>query len=181
MNITELAIYKKMFGGGTSSNEPKSYTVSSFNELPRDAVEGSMAIVKSVVEATKWILNDELEPFEESGQYGAYFKVVNKDIDEQGKKIPPSTYMKYITVGPPVYALFYENVAYVYYYETDYGMTKGWVDEVYKTIAVADADENTMAWLEVNGTNTGEIVEISSTPELYIREAGGWVYQCKIV
>lgn len=57
--ITREEIFlSKISGGGGGTNSPLAYTLSSVDELPSDAVDGSMAIVPSDSITGKWIWKD---------------------------------------------------------------------------------------------------------------------------
>jgi hypothetical protein len=162
---------------GGFCNRPHVYFSDIANKLPDDAVDGSLAVVTEEIKGTKWVLNDEVAPLTEEGEHPILFWVESLIGDPN---LSVSNWMSYTTVGPPVYGLKFNNIGYVYYYETNYGMTKGWIDEIYKNLVVISAGETAQAWLEANGTNTGEIVLLDETTTLYSRENGEWVAQGEV-
>ena len=57
MNIIEYALFKKMLGSG-GGNNPTAYHLTNANELPTDAVDGSLAIVGNDDILGIWKLNE---------------------------------------------------------------------------------------------------------------------------
>lgn len=163
----------------SSHNCPLAYQVSSADELPADAVDGSLATVTYVIGTTEvWQLNDELTDlgdtkvimdFTTADSSSAYFNRIMKE--SYG---PPGVYcIRYSTADDN-----YSTNAYVYESENMYGITPGWQDESYKTLRVAWALETNKWWLEENGVKIGE--DVSTSTMFYARENGEWVYKTQI-
>lgn len=186
MNITELAIYKKMFGGGTSG--ATAYTVSSVDELPSNAVDGSMAIVESDSIVGEWELNETLtsinKPFEEgfeiinSGGFLGYYYFEELEIPY----IRPDYFNHFIFIGDATHLeeLLYasidkgETVSEISVYNSDEGYTSQMASR--KIQILKDTDDDVFKqWLPENATR------ISGGYSLYTHENGQWGYKCEVV
>ena len=153
---------------------PQSYIVSSVDELPSDAVDGSLAIVQKTAQATKYVLNSEINAPSQILSIGFYS--ASRDNDQIAT---PYDTMNVGVLGPPVDCLYYGPTN-VYYFDNSIGFQVGWIKEAYRTIAVvAILDEAAATWLDENGTNTGEIVNVPTSQQLYARINGEWVYKCR--
>ncbi len=139
---------------------PASYTVSSVDELPSDAVDGSMAIVQYPHEVLgTWVLNDTPA----MGNFSA-----NMDFMSNGK-----SFNGFSTYGSLVYTDDAEN-------PQAYSADNGWLGEGYKTLTITKIkfgdDVRPINWLKNNGVQT----EAGIGQSLYSRENGEWVYKCEI-
>ena len=159
MNILEYAIAKKMFGGGSGA---KAYHLSSVDELPTKADDGSLALVTWV--GTHWMLNDEITPSADSTSLNMRFVCDGEEWVN----------INYGNLGPPVSGFKFGSHD-VYAEKAIGGFVAGWQDEKYRSILVLTADETAQAWLEANGTIIGE-----SYTTLYSRENGEWVNKGEI-
>ena len=185
MNIIEYALLKKMLGSGGAT----AYHLTSVDELPTDAVDGSLAVVSRAISDTgTWLLNEEITQanlapgsslllqFECNdvayssvrwGQYGpgsSIFALSANYINENG-----NTESKAFYIHNP---------------SGDYGIAHGWADEVYRTIVVSLAFNDGLTWLLSNGK---KVVEGEKPPTttltvstLYSRENGEWVSKGEI-
>lgn len=161
MNITEYAILKKMFGTGGGAS---AYTVTSVDELPSNAVDGSLALVDTPHPFLgTWVLNETI-----SMPYigiTLYFTSNGTDFHSFGGYGTLSYGNDDTTINA------YSNGA--------------WADEAYRTIAITAKGESastyydTLAdWLKENGVLTEAGCYIKS---LYTHENGEWVYKCEVV
>lgn len=168
-------------GGGTSV-----YQATSVDELPSDAVDGSLAIVTTESTEEIWVLNDELDNLGES--YDAWYDY------NTGICVSPFT-IKYSsasveydgfslgTQGSSTWGIYTLNLwsenssvhIYTHNPSGNYGITHGWINgDVYKTITVKEADEEATRWLEAHATKGGEGgTNFKST--LYAKVNGEWV------
>jgi hypothetical protein len=155
---------------------PIAYTVSSVDELPSNAVDGSMALVN--LEGKEWYLNKEVSGFADNEDHSMEF-ICSQDLTVLHKGI------KYGTFGPPAYALMYlldgDGTQTVYGFEgaSQFGLAEGWQSEAYRTVCVFSADETAMAWLSTNGKETGN--NGYYLQKFYTHENGQWVYKCEVV
>lgn len=156
-------------GGGASA-----YTVTSVDELPSNAVDGSMAIVSMV--GNRWELNDTLTPFADEETHQMLFEGNNG-----------TTYIgiRYGIFGPPAYSIMYLlsddgiTIAYGFDGASNFGVTEGWTDEEHKYLNVYKADQEAENWLNSNGKIIIENYDIKQF--FYTRENGEWVYKCEVV
>lgn len=153
MNITELAIYKKMFGGGgiTPSGEIEitengTYDVAKYetafvnapsvievDELPNDNIEDKLVyIYKGDLYRYSyydiWVLNDTLDNYEFELNSFSFFSN-NTYYDSMGRN---ADFLKY-------------NDVIVYHQDS------GWVDEGYKTVSII-APYKHHDWFNTNAT-----------------------------
>ena len=160
------------FTGGTSSNKPTAYTVSSVDELPSNAVDGSTAIVENDDLDGWWELNSELT--QPDGEILVGFEVLDFDGNLYS--------MKKITQeerGDGFDLLYVRNsdeyeTLFVYEYYIDEGSHWGFFG--YRRIKV-DTSINTPTtsqeqWFRENA---------KKLKSLYTRENGSWVYKCEVV
>lgn len=160
------------------------YTVSSVDELPSNAVDGSMAIVESDSEwLGVWEFKGELTRSDdiwgnaESGYSEFSLRAKMQDGFEVRK-------MRFAETYDGIYTLQYfgemehQNLD-VYRTDELWGMPKGWLDESYKTLTLLkglDA-EGIATWWKSNAIRT----VAHKLKTFYIRENGEWVYKCEIV
>ncbi len=183
---------------GTSSNKPTAYAVSSVDELPSDAVEGSMAIVESESTVETWVFKDELDNLglsyeawkDDAGNILSPFNIEYSNADlgmavGELNKVWSSFHIT--TQGSPSWGIYTLKAIddasgimitlYTHNPSGNYGITHGWPVEEYKTINVHYADAEATQWLEAHATSLGKDV----AQKLYIRENGEWIYKCEVV
>lgn len=161
MNITNLAILKKLFGNGGSG--ASAYTVSSVDELPSNALDGSMAIAKVPHKLLgTWVFEDVVSPMP--------FRDFKFNFESNG-----SSYNA-------IYA--YGSLQYGYSDGRDnlnvWGSDTLWLDPRLQTITITstgtDGDE-LHEWL----LGVAIQIECGDGYKLYVRENGEWVYKCEFV
>ena len=172
----DIIITAKGGGGNEACDKPHVFHVEGVENLPQDAMNGSLAAVTEEIKGTKWVLNDELTPLAKSELAITFASNEGKNSD--GGYINYDGLI-YTTIGPPVYCLRYRNgddstMEYVFKQDNMYGIQAGWNDEIAKTIVVISAGE-AQTWLDENGTNTGEIIALVETTTLYSRVNGEWI------
>lgn len=190
----EYFLNKITGGGGTSTNEPTAYTVSSVDELPKNAVDGSLAIVEVEGTSEVWVFYDELDNLGES--YTAWYDeetsncispfIIGYSNYDMGIVIGESNKVwkefSVGTSGPSSWGIYVLNAfddeigatvsLYTHNPNGDYGFPHGWEDDKFKTIQVHYADEEAKQWLEAHATSLGKAI----IRELYTRQNGEWVY-----
>ena len=156
---------KKQSGFQKYISQPPIYHLASVDELPTDAVDDSVAIVKKTL--SYWTLNDKLiHPSDEYGECKMFFMV---GISEG--------YLYYKAIQWDTYRFFFvQQSGVVVYNFGDDSENSGWVVDGRNYIEpyVAYADETAVAWLEANGTYNGDTGEASL---VYIRKNGEWVIE----
>lgn len=173
MNITELAIYKKMFGGtGGGTSGATAYTVSSIDELPSNAVDGSMAIVEIIPKYYVSFSDDAVIPSELWGK-SFYFDFYNYYGDK---------YHKFTEF------YFWDDGGGISYYsdnnniEDAYIVGEGWFTNTLILIVELPNDNTFIDWCNESSRgiqqNEGDLQTFSS---LYTHENGQWVYKCEVV
>lgn len=141
------------------------YTVSSVDELPSDAVEGSMAIVSNDDIIGGWLLNERVAIVADIDLYPTF-------IVRVGSNNMPIKITNMYTAEED------DDIVLYYYDENDneYAVYNTELDEFatfqYRNIRVIEADSESEAWIRANG---------KKLPSLYTRENGEWVYKCEIV
>ena len=174
MNILEYAKLKKTLGG--TSGGATAYHVSSVDELPADAVDGSLAVVEnsdSIVGV--WKFNDELD-----------FSMLEEELSDDGEYVGVIKFISNM-IG---YKLefeempFYEDepVAFSYYnqtlstYNEDVYASGGWKSSAEKEIEILeDPDDNVISTFIKTNCN-----RLSGGHTLYSRENGKWVSKGEI-
>lgn len=150
--------------GGSSSNKPNAYTVSSVDELPSDAVDGSMAIVSNNDIKGNWLLNEQVAIEEGMDLYPTFTMHNNQD-----NSVIKVTNIYVIDEGG------YLQLYYMDEHENEYGLynteLEFFVAFTFRNIRVIEADAESEAWIRANGRKL---------PSLYIRENGEWVYKCEV-
>lgn len=185
MNITEYAILKKMLGGTSGAS---AYTVSSVDELPSDAVDGSTAIVPSDSLIGKWkpnyessldfsVLNLKNESVTSIGVNGSdsifgWFDTLELQVDSYGIV----TFGSYLNGE---FNLFYEDTQwddifdYIDFISNIHGITcigsGGILLEPLFTV------DDFKTFIETNAER------LSGGYSLYTHENGEWVYKCEVV
>lgn len=176
MNIIEFATLKKMFGKGGGGGAA-AYTAKSIDELPSNAVDGSVAIVESDSIVGDWELKDMESPLDLS--------MIN---------IPDNTYASYALAGHEPCSGVFNSV----WFETnsDYGdfcfgvghtpvYMDGYFDDTWGVFSIytelpdnyTDPDlsrEQLMAFMHANFNR------LSGGHSLYVRENGEWIYKTEI-
>lgn len=142
-------------GGGTS-NAPQAYHLTSADELPTDAVDGSLAVVEHSDSAIgKW----ELHGYDDT-------------------PLPESNIEMVFTCDGAVYALIEVGSRQNFYYSREvedltdpvYSTTDGWYGNWYTTIEVfTEPSDEGKAWLKQVGN------KVTNLTTLYSRENGEWV------
>lgn len=188
MNILEYAKLKKILGG--SGGGATAYHLTSADELPEDALDGSLAVVKEEGEEI-WAFHDELDNLGESHEawagndsnstfnieytnsaLGMAFGDANRV--NTGFSISKMATMFELRGGTPTNGM---TVNMYTYNPTGYaGKPHGWSDEGYKTIKVLYADDEARRWLEAHATSIGK----DMVTTLYSRENGEWVNKGEI-
>lgn len=166
---------------------PSAYQLTSADELPTDAVDGSLAVVteegKVIGYTGTYILNDEITDL----VYGVPESGVMFTVYWDSNNFVTYTKFGVSTTGSDdwgIYNLKYGDSTVVYTHNPDgnYGITHGWKDEAYKTIVVTEADQNALNWLTAHSalTEQGEPIISSTIHTLYSRENGEWVNKGEI-
>lgn len=153
---------------GGSSSGASAYTVSSVDELPSNAVDGSMAIVQSIGYVGDYWLNAVVEPVPnpielEFIAYNSYYgDTVFMAMEMMGTIGNGRTLCYSFEIGDESEPVFNDDES-------------RWHDgDSFRNIRVLKepTDEIAKAWLTVNGK---KLIEV------YIRENGEWVYKCEVV
>lgn len=160
------------------------YTVSSVDELPTNAVDGSMAIVESDSEwLGVWEFKGELTRSDdiwgnaESGYSTLLLRAKMQDGFEVRKMNFAETYDGIYTLRY-IGEMEHQNLD-VYRTDELWGMPKGWLDESYKTLTLLKGldGEGFATWWKSNAIRT----VAHKLKTFYIRENGEWVYKCEVV
>lgn len=137
------------------------YTVSSVDELPSDAVDGSTAIVSNNDIKGNWLLNEQVAIEEGMDLYPTF--TMHNSQDNSVIKVTN------------IYAIDEGDYLQLYYMdenENEYGSynTGGNFFPVFtfRNIRVIEADAESETWIRANG---------KKMPSFYIRENGEWVYK----
>lgn len=168
-SVTEYGIY--------CVRKPTAYNVKSIDELPSNAVDGSMAIVESDSIVGKWKFNETITasnlPFEDGSIYlelhhecdmsvdGDTVRFNHLYIDEaDGQVLTMEQYL--IVLEEEVYAQSY--------YE------EGWIAEHRRYMKILEDTNNTALknWVKANA------IRISGGNSLYIHENGEWVHKGEV-
>jgi hypothetical protein len=145
--------------GSGEYNGPVAYTLSSVDELPTDAVEGSIAIVSNDDILGPWRLHTELLnldavegfTFETQDDFGTSY-----EINEIYSELSETLYTLYYVTSEG-----HELLAYSTY------TTPFWKDTTWRNIIITEIDnEEAEAWIRANGK------KLSS---LYVRKNSDWV------
>lgn len=154
------------YSSGSSSSTPQSYHVSSVDELPADAVDGSLAMAEVPDKMLGiWLLNDVVD---------MDFFSHNLEFTSNG-----NSYVYIATYGTLTYGVPDDDPVVAY--------SDGvWADESYRTITITDcggdydatgsSTSTCSSWLNKNGTQ----LEAGTHFELYSRENGEWIYKTRI-
>lgn len=152
-----------------SSNVPQAYTVSSVDELPSNAVDGSSAFVSNNDIIGGWCINSQPNFIEEMDWY-FNFTTINPDGD--------LLFMDnfYAESNEQIASLYYysgETEYPVYYYNYDTPTTAKWISNGFRFITITSTPEDyAEQWVRTNAIKT---------KSLYTHENGQWVYKCEIV
>ena len=157
------------------------YNVKRIDELPTDAVDGSMAIVESEREAmanTTWVLNE-------------YFE--SKSIDENKIEYLPIRFGGYLQNGAAeefIGILFKDfvdgwcEIVFVMKAAGTIGLyDDGWVSDECRTINIYEEPTTYVSeWIRTHATrqDTDGDKTYITTKNLYIRENGEWVYKSEV-
>lgn len=169
----EEMFLSKITGGGGSTNHPQAYTVSSVDELPSNAVDGSMAIVPSDSIEGEWEWHETLDitldgTFEVGVRYTANY------ADESQIYRPVSNYgIGLIFFVGTVMGILYDRPD-VY---TDYYEDGDWYGEYYRKIAFLGDTDNA----DLKNFIKSNAERLSGGYSLYTHENGQWVYKCEVV
>lgn len=170
-NVLSITPFVAVSGG--TSNAPKAYHVSSLDELPTNAVDGSLAVVEDNSLVGVWILNDELTLFEGTDDSVSVF------VDFYRIECPEIQYTEMVgSTSYPSFDYVGGNDDTTYYDDGWWVCSDGGSPEHYlgKTICVTKdpQDEMFRNWLPLNGKR------ISGDYTLYSRENGEWVNKGEI-
>ena len=149
-------------GGGSGGNNPTAYHLSSADDLPTDAVDGSLAVVESDSIIGEWLFNEELN-IPSSDIYAEMLFTATADGEEE----------YYCVIEA------YESENSLYYLLHDDGRNVYW-EGVWeypdaRTVHIHKCeDENTKNFVRNNATR------ISGGHTLYSRENGEWVNKGEI-
>lgn len=174
MNITELAIYKKMFGGGTSG--ATAYTVSSVDELPSNAVEGSMAIVPSDSLIGKWQWKDNQSPLDlsmlnlPSGEFNECVVILGFDnFDSVTDRFNFINRAEGFSIQLNDYSYLYRDD----YFDDTFEEIEFFTEpKIYEPTVFTETDFKTFIKTNCN--------RLSGGYSLYTHENGEWVYKCEV-
>jgi hypothetical protein len=171
--------------GASATSGASAYTVSSVDELPSNAVDGSMAIVESDSEwLGVWEFKNELtrEDAVWGSADGGYSSLMTSCKTQDGFEVRrmsfPETY-------DGVYTLQYQGesehqIRSAYRTDELWGMSKGWLDENNKILTLLkefQGSNGMTAWWKSNAVRT----VAHKLKTLYIRENGEWVYKSEVV
>jgi hypothetical protein len=155
------------FVGTIASNEPTAYTVSSVDELPSNAVDGSMAIVESDSIEGTWFLNRKLSQPQSSDMY---FEFETFDITTGEKLSMEKMHYDEFGDGWEFYYCNEDSCNYVYYEDSEEFY---WEGVLWRYIRInTQIPDEIDAWIRANGR------KLSS---LYTHENGEWIYKCEVV
>lgn len=189
--VRKIEDYPEICNGGGVSSGASAYTVSSVDELPTNAKDGSLAVVNETViidGAGTWVFHDELPNLAESfaawvnNDYISPFEI---SFSNNGVNYPSFSVSTAGSSSWGIYTLgfFSDNritTVYTHNPEGSYGISHGWVDEISKTIDVSHADNEAKKWLEAHATQTvkNEVYDVKTY--LYVRQNGEWVYMGEV-
>lgn len=176
---TDEVVKEWLRANAVKQPKPLAYHLSSVDELPSNAIDGSLAIVDSVSEILgTWVFNDEIA-LDTNVEASINFSFVKDGETIVGNRL------RYASYGPGVPAIWYcwmttdgyDSGVATYWGENIYGMSPiGWQDENYKTITITGYkyyNEGFISWLHENATLSSGV----PAQYLYSRENGEWV--CK--
>ena len=148
--------------GDALPEPPIAYHLTSVDELPADAVDGSLAVVENESDFLgTWVFNDTLVAFP-NGTYPMTFESNGIHYDGIGRR----------SGGGGAYdEIYYTGVAGS---KSVYNLITGtWLDNADKTIVVKSepTDNNGAAWIKANAKRT----EAGVSTTLYSRENGKWI------
>lgn len=131
-----------------SSNVPQAYIVSSVDELPSNAMNGSLAMVKT----NTWVFKDVIDY--DINIFNVNFVSDNNNYYRISQDGPAQLYYHYYNEEHPPTWVYEER--------------EGWVSDDYKTIRITEepTDASFITWLKQNATNKSA---------LYLRENGQWI------
>lgn len=173
--------------GASGTNEPTAYTVSSIDELPTNAKEGSLAMVNETVildGAGTWVFDYELPNLEESfnawenNNWTSPFEIqfANNGTNFIGFVVGTQGSSSWGIYQLSFEADTYNQVAYTHNPSGNYGITHGWNTPNSQTIEVSYADREAQQWLEAHATQTVKDEESADViTSFYIFENGKWV------
>lgn len=163
MNIIDYAILKKLLGKGGGGAGPTAYTVSSVDELPSNAVDGSMAIVPSESIVGKWLL-----PLNTDVELELHFDFLAMGFDGWSTEDA-------LTRTEFCSAIFTEDGQLLFFnpYYDLYLMY-----EKQREIFILSDGENPS---EAKATLEQIATRLSGGYSLYTHENGQWVYKCEVV
>ena len=157
------------FTGGTSSNEPTAYTVSSVDELPSDAVDGSMAIVETIpivaITFNRNLTDIPQELWNKSIYFDFYCQTKGGNFCR----------MNEISI--------WEGDGFSFYgadggaIEEVYVVGDGWYIHNYIYFVNMPKDNEFLEWVNNNGDYFEPDIKWES---LYTRKNGKWVYKCEV-
>ena len=181
--------------GTSATSGASAYTVSSVDELPSNAVDGSIAIVNETVindGAGTWVFHDELDNLIES--YNAWannngycsFEILFSSFGQsyEGFRASPTGSSSW-----GIYGLTYcstddvgiaHTTAYTYNPSGNYGIAHGWAKDAFKTIEVSYLDREAKRWLEAHATQLTNTDFADVIVTLYVRENGEWVLKGEV-
>lgn len=191
---------EKLANGGGGGNGATAYHLTSVDELPSNAVDGSIAIINETIVldgAGTWVFKDELPDLEESQNdwYDSRTGGVQSPFEIEFYNAFVAEYFgmpdgfkfwgfSISTAGSSdwgIYTLIWDGegcTAWAYNHNPsgDYGIPHGWEMEEAKTIEVSYADIEAIKWLKAHATQTvkgEETYDIVTT--FCIRKNGEWV------
>jgi hypothetical protein len=189
--VRKIEDYPEICNGGSVSSGASAYTVSSVDELPTNAKEGSLAIVNETViidGAGTWVFHDELPNLAESFVAWANNDHISPfEISFSNNGI---NYLSFVvgTAGSSSWGIYtlgflednHSKSVYTHNPEGSYGISHGWIDEISKTIDVSYTDNEAKKWLEAHATQTvkNEVYDVKTY--LYVRQNGVWVYMGEV-
>jgi hypothetical protein len=151
--------------GGTS-NKPTAYTVSSVDELPSDAVDGSTAIVSNNDILGSWFLNNTINLYEFDWYFNFIIKAPNGQFEEFTNFWSESDILYYSSDSNELSSYNINGMA-------SGSNTYNWSDYQYRLLTITEIDDaEAEDWIRANG---------KKLPSFYIRENGEWVYKGEVV
>jgi hypothetical protein len=163
--VRKIEDYPEICNGGSSSSGASAYTVSSVDELPSNAVDGSTAIVSNNDIKGDWLLNEQVA-IEDGMDLYPIFTIHNL----QNNSLIKITNIFAIDEIDCI-SLYYldENESEYTVFDTSYNAFSNYS---YRSIRVIEADAESEAWIRANG---------KKLPSFYICENGEWVYKGGVV
>jgi hypothetical protein len=163
--------------GGTSTNQPNAYTVSSVDELPSDAVDGSTAIVPSDSLIGEWEWKDNQSPLDLS-MLNLPTTEFMEMVEIYGYDDVLGTIFKNLafSVTNEVFTIKFDNEKLMY--EDDCFDDSFCIFEFFSDIRTCD-------FKYLTADDFGNFIKtncnrLSGGYSLYTRENGEWVYKCEI-